>query len=66
MDYDRQVGVDVLEQVPLGYKVALADLGDGEEVIEYRVRVGLARRAIRSGELVHVHNLRSARWQKSE
>jgi (2R)-sulfolactate sulfo-lyase subunit alpha len=66
MDSDRQVDVDVLEEVPLGHKVALADLGTGEEVIEYRVRVGLARQPIRSGELVHVHNLRSARWQQSE
>lgn len=66
MDSDREVEVEVLEPVPLGHKVALADLPAGAGVIEYRVPIGVARRAVRGGELVHVHNLRSARWQTSE
>jgi (2R)-sulfolactate sulfo-lyase subunit alpha len=62
MDTEREVELDVLEQVPLGHKVALTDLADGADVIEYGARIGLTRRPIRKGELVHVHNLRSARW----
>ena len=65
LDSDREVEVDVGEAVPLGHKVALVDLDDGAGVIEYRVPVGVTRRAIRGGELVHVHNLRSARWRTS-
>ena len=38
----------------------------GANVIEYAVRVGLTRGRVRRGELVHVHNLRSARWERSE
>src|SRR5947207_1952568 len=43
LDSDRELAVDVLESVPLGHKVALADLGEGAEVVEYRVRIGLTR-----------------------
>ena len=66
MDSERAIEVDVVERVPLGHKVALADLEAGAEVIEYRVPVGRTRLAIGKGQLVHVHNIRSQRWQKSE
>jgi (2R)-sulfolactate sulfo-lyase subunit alpha len=62
MDSDREVEVEVAEAVPLGHKVALRDLPEGAGVVEYEVRIGVTRTAVRSGQLVHVHNLRSARW----
>lgn len=62
MDSERALELDVLERVPLGHKVALIDLPEGADVIEYGVRIGRTRKPIRKGELVHVHNLRSARW----
>jgi (2R)-sulfolactate sulfo-lyase subunit alpha len=51
--------------IPLGHKVALRDLAESERVIEYGVPIGLTRRSIAAGDLVHTHNLRSARWQSS-
>ena len=66
IDSDREEEIDVTEAVPLGHKVALADLDTGADVIEYEVRIGHTRRPVRRGELVHVHNLRSARWERSE
>jgi len=57
--------VEVLDAVPLGHKVALRDITAGGDVIEYGVRIGTASAEIRTGQLVHVHNLRSARWQTS-
>jgi (2R)-sulfolactate sulfo-lyase subunit alpha len=65
MDSDRTVTVQVTEAIPLGHKVALVDLGEGVEVIEYSVRIGVTRQPIRVGQRVHVHNIRSARWQNS-
>lgn len=65
MDSDRAVTVQVKEPIPLGHKVALTDLPEGADVIEYGVRVGLARMPITAGQWVHVHNIRSARWQTS-
>jgi (2R)-sulfolactate sulfo-lyase subunit alpha len=65
MDSDREATVEVVEPVPLGHKVALTDLDGGADVIEYGVRVGLTRQAIGAGRHVHVHNIRSARWEQS-
>lgn len=65
MDSERALGLAVLERVPLGHKVALTDLAESADVIEYGVRIGLTRKPIKQGQLVHVHNIRSARWEKS-
>ena len=66
MDSERRVDLEVRERVPLGHKVALSDLEAGAEVIEYGVRIGRTRRSIQRGEWVHVHNIRSARWDTGE
>jgi (2R)-sulfolactate sulfo-lyase subunit alpha len=59
------VSVQVLDDVPLGHKLALTDIGEGQDIIEYGQRVGIATRDIPRGGYVHVHNVRSARWQNS-
>ncbi len=53
--------VRLTEPVPLGHKLALADIAAGQDIIEYGQRVGIATRDIRQGQHVHVHNVRSAR-----
>ena len=55
--------IEVQGAIPLGHKVALVPLGEGDEVIEYGELIGVARSAIAPGDHVHVHNIRSARWQ---
>jgi (2R)-sulfolactate sulfo-lyase subunit alpha len=55
------LSVRLAEPVPLGHKLALADIAAGQDVIEYGQRVGIATRDIATGEHVHVHNVRSAR-----
>lgn len=62
---DQDLGVELREAVPLGHKFALRDIEEGDDVIEYGARVAIASKAIRTGEHVHVHNVRSARWQHS-
>lgn len=59
------VTVDLVETVPLGHKFALRDLAAGDEVIEYGVCVATAAKDITTGQHVHVHNVRSIRWQTS-
>ena len=66
MDSDRTITIIVKEAIPLGHKVALLDLDEGRDVIEYQVRVGLTRKPIAAGQHVHIHNIRSARWQNSK
>jgi (2R)-sulfolactate sulfo-lyase subunit alpha len=66
MDSDREVEIDVTEKIPLGHKIALAHLDADADLIEYGVRVGKTRSAIERGSLVHIHNVRSARWETSK
>lgn len=64
MDNGQATRVTTNHAVPLGHKVALVDMKEGGEVIEYGVRVGIATSPIKAGDLVHTHNIRSARWYK--
>lgn len=65
LDSQRRATVVVNEPIALGHKVALGDLAAGADVIEYQVRIGVTRNAISRGDLVHTHNIRSARWHQS-
>jgi (2R)-sulfolactate sulfo-lyase subunit alpha len=65
LDTDADVSVDLSHEVPLGHKLALADISAGADVVEYATRIGTASQDIRTGDYVHTHNLRSARWQTS-
>jgi len=47
----------VLENVPPGHKIALKPIPQGEQVIRYGQRIGLASRNIEIGQHVHTHNL---------
>lgn len=53
--------------VPLGHKVALCRIGQGEPVIKYGEAIGRASIAIEPGEHVHVHNVESlfADWREA-
>jgi (2R)-sulfolactate sulfo-lyase subunit alpha len=62
MREDRTVAVKVLNDVPIGHKVALTDMAAGDGVVKYGVDIGKAVAAIKRGEHVHVHNLKTRRW----
>lgn len=61
----ERVTISLTEPVPLGHKFALREIPRGGDVIEYGVRVAIAISDIAAGQHAHVHNLRSARWQRS-
>jgi (2R)-sulfolactate sulfo-lyase subunit alpha len=48
--------------VPIGHKVALADIKAGDTVTKYGQDVGKAVADIKKGEHVHVHNMKTKRW----
>jgi (2R)-sulfolactate sulfo-lyase subunit alpha len=48
--------------VPIGHKIALADIKSGDTVWKYGQDIGQAKADIRRGEHVHVHNLKTKRW----
>ncbi|WP_027876968.1 UxaA family hydrolase [Meiothermus cerbereus] len=54
--------VKLLEDIPLGHKIALKDMPEGHVVIEYGEKVGRMTRPVKKGGYVHVHNIRTLRW----
>jgi (2R)-sulfolactate sulfo-lyase subunit alpha len=59
---DSEFRLAVQSAVPIGHKVALADLKPGDTVIKYGHDVGRIVAPVAKGEHVHVHNLRTKRW----
>ncbi len=57
-DFSLVVGSDV----PIGHKVALTELAEGDSIIKYGEDIGRVTRPIAKGEHVHVHNLKTKRW----
>ncbi len=51
-----------LDPVPIGHKVALRDLADGDTAIKYGQDIGRMVDAVGRGGHVHVHNLKTKRW----
>ena len=54
--------VKLLDNVPLGHKVAMRDLALDKPVIKYGRPVGKAVKAISRGAHVHTHNVKTLRW----
>jgi (2R)-sulfolactate sulfo-lyase subunit alpha len=50
------------QDVPIGHKVALKDLGVGDTVVKYGQDIGRVVAPIRKGDHVHTHNLKTKRW----
>ena len=62
MDTDKTIAVKALNPIPLGHKVALVDIKNGDTVIKYNNDIGKAVAAIAKGGHVHVHNTKTKRW----
>ena len=62
METDGSVELQATSDVPLGHKIALAPIAEGDKVIKYGYPIGKAVAAIGKGEHVHTQNLKSLRW----
>ena len=58
----KDTEVTLRDIVPLGHKVALKDLNQGDQIIEYNEVIGRAVVPINKGDHVHIHNIKSVRW----
>ena len=50
-------GIRTLSVIPMGHKVALRDIKEGEDIIKYGQVIGVANSDIKQGEHVHSHNM---------
>ena len=62
MDTDATITVKALDAIPLGHKLALADIKNGDTIIKYGNDVGKTVADIAKGGHVHVHNTKTKRW----
>ena len=62
MENDKSIKVPYLNEVPLGHKIALQDLKEGDTILKYGHDIGKVVKAIKKGEHVHVHNVKTKKW----
>ncbi len=55
--------VELIEDVPLGHKVAMRAVAEGADVRKYGRAIGYAAQPIPVGAHVHTHNLKTKRWR---
>lgn len=49
-----------LQEIPAGHKMAVSDIKEGEPVIKYGCRIGVAKEEIKAGQWIHTHNVKTA------
>ena len=56
MENDKTIKVHSTNEVPLGHKIALKDLAEGDTILKYGHDIGKVVKSIKKGDHVHVHN----------
>lgn len=49
------------EDIPFGFKIAIAAIAEGDHIKKYGESIGIASSDIAAGDMVHIHNLEGAR-----
>lgn len=57
---------EALDDIPINHKIALQDFRQGDAIIKYGNRIGVATTDIRRGEWVHSHNMKTGLEGKLE
>ena len=62
MENDKSAKIQAKNEIPLGHKIAMSDLNEGETIIKYGHDIGKVVKSIKKGEHVHVHNVKTKKW----
>lgn len=62
MDQNKTIEFAVKDAIPIGHKLAIRDLAVDDTVIKYGEDIGRVIAAIKQGEHLHVHNVKTKRW----
>lgn len=62
MDQNKTIEFEVKNDIPIGHKLAIRDLAVNDSVIKYGEDIGRVVSAIKQGEHLHVHNVKTKRW----
>ncbi|MEM6851904.1 MAG: UxaA family hydrolase [Pseudomonadota bacterium] len=59
---DSDFRLTAAQDAPIGHKIALSDLQEGDTVIKYGEDIGRMIKSAGKGDHVHVQNLKTKRW----
>ena len=59
---DSSTSIQSLDEIPLGHKIAMTDLNEGDTILKYGHDIGKVVKSIKKGEHVHVHNVKTKKW----
>ena len=62
MENDKTVKIQSLNEISLCQKIAMVDFNEGDTIIKYGHDIGKVVKAIKKGEHVHVHNVKTKKW----
>ena len=62
MENDKTVNINSISDIPLGHKIALKDLNEGDTILKYGHDIGKVIKPIKKGDHVHVHNVKTKKW----
>ena len=62
LDTNETVRAKANMDIPLGHKIALRDFKPGDTILKYGCDIGKVVEPIRTGDHVHVHNVKTKRW----
>ena len=54
--------IQSVDEIPLGHKIAMLDLNEGDTILKYGHDIGKVVKSIKKGEHVHVHNVKTKKW----
>ena len=62
MENDKTIKITSISEIPLGHKMALQDLNEGDTILKYGHDIGKVVKVIKKGDHVHVHNVKTKKW----
>jgi (2R)-sulfolactate sulfo-lyase subunit alpha len=62
METDETITIKSRDAIPLGHKIALADIKKGDTILKYGHDIGRSIANIGKGGHVHVQNTKTTRW----
>ncbi len=62
MDQDKEIKFTAASDIPIGHKLSIKPLKQGDTVIKYGADIGRVVADIGTGEHAHVHNIKTKRW----
>ena len=62
MENDGSSNIQSIDEIPLGHKIAMTDLKEGDTILKYRHDIGKVVKKNKKGEHVHVHNVKTKKW----